>query len=427
MGIAGGYRERGAGTVPLTDTKARNAKPGGKPYKLPDFDGLHLFVAPTGLRSWRLRYKVNGRESVLVLGRYPEMGLAEARRARDEARTRIRAGAPPGAGPAVVPAVPTFEETARAWHDLNRPRWKPHHAADVLASLQVDVFPAFGAEPVDQVTGSMVIEALRAMEARGAIETARRVKQRCSQVFGFATSSGWCTADPTLGLKAALAPLPPKGHRPALLSLGEARGLIAAMDTAAGQPAVKVGLRFLALTAARPGEVAGLRWAELHGLEGPAPEWRLPPERTKITHYRAKAADAHIVPLAPAVVECIEAIRPLTGRSPFVFPNAINMRRPMSENALGEMLIRLGYQGRHVPHGWRSTFSSVMNELRPADRQVIDLMLAHVPKDRVEAAYNRAKHSARRRELAEAWAALLLDGAVPAADLVSGPRRRSGG
>lgn len=381
-----------------------------------DGGGLHLFMSPTGVRSWRFRYEREGREQTAVLGRYPEMGLADARRARDDTRSRLKSGG--GDGPATAP---TFEAAAREWHDLNRPRWKASHAAGVLESLEEDVFPKIGADLVDRIGSTRILEVLRAIERRGAVETARRVKQRCSAIFGYAIAKGSASVDPTAGLKAALAPLPPKGRRPALATLEEARALIRAIDASTAKPIVRVASRFIALTAARPGEVAGLRWDELH-LDGKA-EWRLPPERTKIVTERAKAATVHIIPLSPAAVACLEVIRPLTGRAPFVFPNLLSMLRPMSENALGDLLERLGYRGRHVPHGWRSTFSTVLNERFPADRQIIDLMLAHTPKDRVEAAYNRAQHMVRRRELAEAWADMLLEGAAPAVDLMTGPRR----
>ncbi|MDT7952998.1 MAG: hypothetical protein RQ966_15950 [Acetobacteraceae bacterium] len=145
-------------------------------------------MTPAGTKSWRWRVQQDGREIVKTLGHYPAMGIAEARRAREAAATAPR-------------TVPTFEAAARQWHELNKPRWKPHHAADVLA-------------------------ALRTLEQRGAVETARRVKQRCSAVFGFSIGAGWCVLDPTSGLQAALAPLPAKGRRPAVLTLKDARALI---------------------------------------------------------------------------------------------------------------------------------------------------------------------------------------------------------
>jgi integrase len=393
--------------MPLTDKQVRSAQPQEKGYRLGDSHGLHLFVTPAGMRSWRLRFEHNGKERLVSLGSYPSMGLAEARRARDVARDQAMRPTP-----VATPDAPSFEAAARAWHDTNATRWKPHHAADVLASLEAEVFAAFGTVPVDRVKPAHVLAALRPMEARGAIETARRVKQRCARVFGFAIASGWCEADPTSPLKDALAPLPAKGHRPALATLDEARTLIQAIDVASGHPATKIALRFLALTAARPGEVAGMLWAEMHG-----DMWIIPSSRMKMRIE-------HAVPLAASALDCLTTIRPLTGRSRFVFPNAFNPGRPMSENAMSQMLVRLSYQGRHVPHGWRATFSTLMNEAYPADRAVIDLMLAHVPKDAVERAYNRATHVSRRRELAEAWAAMLLDGAADAEVLLLGPRRR---
>ena len=385
---------------------------------MPDGGGLHLWVTPTGIRSWRYRHEVAGREQTLVLGRYPAMGLADARRARDAARDRVRSGLDP-AGEEAKP-VPTFETVARDWHATNAPRWKPHHAADVLESLAVEMFPAFGTVPVNKVTPAMVLAALRPMETRGAVETARRIKQRCSAVFGYAMHGGWDVSDPTTHLLPAMAPLPKKGRRPALLDLQEARKLLAMVDSAPAQPVTKVAMRFLALTAVRPGEAAGLRWNELLDLNGSAPLWLIPAGRMKMERE-------HGVPLSRQAVEALAAIRPLTGRGAFAFPNLRNSRQQMSENALGFMLLRLGYKGRHVPHGWRATFSTLMNERYPGDRAIIDLMLAHQPKDAVERAYNRAEHLARRRVLAQAWADLLMESAAPAKSLLDGPRKRQPG
>jgi len=401
--------------LPLTDLKLRAAKPGPKGYRLPDGGGLHLFVTPSGVRSWRWRYEQDGQEKTLVLGRYPAMGLADARRTRDAARDRLRAGPDPAGEEAKQ--APTFEDVARGWHETNRTRWKPHHAADVLASLTAEIFPVFGAMPINKITPAMVLAALRPLETRGAVETARRIRRRCSMVFGYAMHGGWDVSDPTLHLLPAMAPLPKKGRRPALLDLTEARLLLTAVDGAPGQPATKLAMRFLALTAVRPGEAAGLRWDELRELDGPEPSWLIPAGRMKMQRE-------HLVPLPRQAVEALAAIRPLTGRGPFAFPNLRNNREPMSENALGFMLLRLGYKGRHVPHGWRATFSTLMNERYPGDRAIIDLMLAHQPKDAVERAYNRAEHLARRRVLAQAWADLLMEGAAPAASLLDGPRKR---
>ena len=170
-------------------------------------------------------------------------------------------------------------------------------------------------------------------------------------------------------------------------------------------------------------------WTEFEDLDGKAPTWRIPAAKMKLTAARkADIREEFVVPLAPAAVEAIKAIKPLTGRSRYLFPSNRSFFNVMSENAIGYLYNRAGYQGRHVPHGWRATFSTIMNELaereeRGSDRAVIDLMLAHVPKNKVEGAYNRANFMARRRELAELWAHLLLLGSQPAAQLLEGPRR----
>jgi len=163
-------------------------------------------------------------------------------------------------------------------------------------------------------------------------------------------------------------------------------------------------------------EIRGAAWAEFEGLDGAEPLWRVPAERMK-------ARREHLVPLARQAVAALEAARPLSGRGPLVFPSARHAHRPLSENAIGYLLNRAGYHHRNVPHGWRATFATVMNERHQHDRHVIDLMLAHAPRDKTESAYNRATHMARRRELTQEWADLLLEGAPDLADLV-GTRRR---
>ncbi len=172
----------------------------------------------------------------------------------------------------------------------------------------------------------------------------------------------------------------------------------------------------MALTAVRPGELRAAAWGEFEGLDGDSPVWRVPAVRMKMKRE-------HLVALSRQAVEVLMVAQSITGRCPLVFPNTRFAHRPMSENAIGYLLNRAGYHHKHVPHGWRATFSSTMNERFRADRPIIDLMLAHAPKDRVEAAYNRALHMERRRELAQEWADLLLADAAPAESLRHNPQR----
>jgi integrase len=218
--------------------------------------------------------------------------------------------------------------------------------------------------------------------------------------------------DPAATVRGAMAPVV-KGRQPAVTDLAEAQ---AAVEAIPAHPTTKLASRLLALTVVRPGELRGARWIEFEGLEGAEPLWRVPA-------IRMKMKKDHLVPLSRQAVEVLAAIRPLTGRGALVFPSTRHAHLPMSENAIGYLLNRAGYHSRHVPHGWRATFSSLMNEAHRVDRQVIDLMLAHVPADKTEAAYNRAQHMSRRRELAQLWADMLLDGAMEVREVLHGRRR----
>jgi integrase len=419
----------------LTDIQAKAAKPQDKPYKLADEKGLYLFVAPTGLRSWRMKYRFMGKEKVLTFGPYPEVKLGTAREKRDTARAVLRDGRDPGmekkiaAAAGAADAENTFETVAIAWHDLHKSKWSPTHTNDVIDSLRRDVFPKLGALPICLITPGMVLETLRAIENRPAIETARRVRQRMSGVFVYAIASGIGQSDPAAIVRSAMKPLPPKGRHPALETFADVWALLSAAEVAPASPVTKIASRLLALTAARPGVLRKAEWSEFEGLDGDAPIWRVPAAKMKLTAARkADIREEFVIPLAPAAVEAIDAMRRLTGRSRYLFPSNRSFNKAMSENAIGYLYNRVGFQGRHVPHGWRATFSTLMDEqaereARSSDRAVIDLMLAHVPKNKVEGAYNRAGFMPRRRELANLWAQQLLAHHAPALQLLEGPRK----
>lgn len=413
----------------LTDAKARNAKPKAAPYYLADGRGLSLYVSPAGSKLWRFRYRFGGKPKTLTFGEYPGLALVDAR----ERHARARQALHDGRDPAIVEqdnrevqarrAADTFERVAREWHSMTNSRWTDVHSGNVLDSLEKDVFPSLGDKPLRDITPAMVIEVLRAVEARSAFETARRIRQRMSMVFGYAIAGGRCDADPAAIVEQALAPLPPKGRQPAVKTLEEARQVLVATESIPASPITKLAMRFLALTVVRPGTLASTPWDELSDLDADEPVWRIPAARMKLKKaFKGDETRDHLVPLPPSAIEILKALKPLTGRSPFLFPNDRHIRKPMSENALGYLLKRAGYSGTHVPHGWRSTFSTVMNERRRHDRSAIDLMLAHVPKDAVEAAYNRAEHMKLRREIAEEWARLLLKNLPPASELLNGRR-----
>lgn len=413
----------------LTDKNIKGAAPKDKAYKLYDAAGLHLVVTPSGGKLWRMRYQFGGKEKLLSFGPYPDLTLAAARAARDEAKAALREGRDPGQAKRQRKAAATtgddsFEAVAREWHELNKARWTPDHAARTLISLELDVFPAIGPMHIAEIMPADVLAPLRQVEQRDAIDTARRIRQRISAVFDYAFSTGRRQDNPAAIVKGAMQPIVKRGKQPAIIDLDQAREMLQKVESEPGHPVTKLALRILALTAVRPGTLATTPWTEWARLDAVAPLWHIPAERMKLRlKHKDDSAKDFFVPLARQTIEAIKALRQITGRGPLAFPNARHAHKPMSENAMSNALKRVGYFGEHVPHGWRSTFSSVMNERYLADRAVIDLMLAHIPKDNVERAYNRAQHMTRRRELAQAWADLLLEDVQPAAALLEGPRR----
>lgn len=423
----------------LTDAQARKAPAKDRDYKLADANGLHLFVTRSGSKSWRMKYRFAGKEKRLTFGLYPEVSLSEARDRRDAARRLIRDNIDPalekqrGKLAVAAQAEQTFEKLARQWHENVKSCWSEVHAADVLRSLERDIFPEIGSVPIAQLDTQLVLAALRKIENRGSIETARRCRQRMSAVFGYGLSEGHCTSDPAAAVTKAMKPLPKKGRQPALTDLDAVRKVLIAAEEAAASPVTKLASRLLALTAVRPGVVLGAGWSEFEDLDGAEPLWRIPAARMKLKLERKDEEQFdHLVPLPPQAVDVINAVRRLTGRSPFVFPNMRHSHKPMSENAIGYLYNRVGFHGQHVPHGWRAAFSTIMNERaeragRPTDGRVIDLMLAHMPKEKVEAAYNRAAFMDRRREIAQEWADILSEGLDRPSDLLFGARRRGNG
>lgn len=406
----------------LTDVQVRQAKPKDKPYKLTDERGLHLYITPAGSRLWRYRYEIAGKEQLLSFGPYPEVTLSEARGQRDEARQDLRDGKNPAVERHLrklkaVTGDDAFETIAREWHASRVSGWTPTHASDVITSLERDVFPTIGRLKVDDISPPIVLSVIRAVERRGANHTAVRIQQRISQVFVYGIATGRAKVDPAAVIRDAMAPLE-KGRQPAITELEPARAVLRSVETLAAFPLTKLAHRLLALTAGRPGDVRGARHAEFHDLDTPAKAlWWIPAERMKMKRD-------HIVPLAPATIEVVKAAIRLSPSRELLFPNPRRPDQPTSENAIGYLLNRAGYHHHHVPHGWRSTFSSVMNERHPKERQVIDLMLSHVKEDEVEGAYNRALHLDRRRALAVEWAGLLLEGAAPLDEVLGGPRKR---
>ncbi|HEY0626376.1 MAG TPA: integrase arm-type DNA-binding domain-containing protein [Allosphingosinicella sp.] len=419
----------------LTDLACRQAKAKEQPYKLTDGKGLYLFVTPSGFRSWRMKYRCPaGKEKTLTFGAYPEISLGEAREKRDEARALLRDGIDPSihrkqrAAAARVEAAATFERQAEEWMQREAGRWTPIYAKNVKQSLEDHVYPHIGSLPVKAVTAPLVLDIIRRIEREGKNETARRVRSRISTIFASAIAAGLADNDPAAPVQKLMTPAR-KGQFPAVTRIEDARALLTAAESIPASPVTKLASRLLALTVVRPGVLRTTPWTEWEKqqLLRPMPLWHLSAMRMKLRLDRKlQERFDFLVPLARQSIEIIEVLRELTGRAPMAFPNDRWAHKPMSENAIGYLYNRTAFRGRHVPHGWRSTFSTIMNERAQllglyGDRAIIDLMLGHLPDD-IEATYNRAAYLPRRAELAQEWADTLLEGLPPARELLKGPR-----
>lgn len=379
----------------LNETKIRTAKAREKAYKLFDERGLFLLVAPTGGRLWRFRYSVAGREKLISLGNYPDVSLKQARDRRDDARKLVANGVDPSAKRKAEKeaGAETFEAIALEW--LGKQSFRPATLEKAQWTFNDLLFPYIGSRPIHAITSPEMLAVLRRLEARDKLETATRTKQRASQVFRFAIATGRAENDPTVSLKGALKTGRTK-HHAGLTKPADVGGLLRSIDSYSGQPATEVAFKLAPMLFVRPIELRKAEWSEFD-LESDEPTWRIPAARMKM-------ARAHTVPLPTQAVELLTELKKLTGDETHVFPKLGNNKEAMSEAAITAALRRIGYtREQQTWHGFRTTASTLLNE-RGVDPDLIELQLAHKPKNEVRASYNRAERLADRRKMMQDWA-----------------------
>lgn len=383
----------------LTNNEVKNAKPREKAYKLSDGDGLFLLVAPNGSKYWRLKYYFDGKEKLLALGVYDEITLADARLKRNKARELLVKEIDPGQlkqenkRSRKIAAENSFESIAREWHEKFSIKWTPKHSARILGQFEKEIFPWLGKRPITQITAPDLLAVLRRTESRGAIETAHRAHQTCSQVFRYAIATGRAERDPAVDLRGALPPTRKKHH--ASLTNTKAIGeLLRAINDYQGHFVTKCALRLAPLLFVRPGELRHAEWSEFDFENA---EWRIPAEKMKMRV-------THIVPLSTQAISILRELQPLTGQKKYVFPCIRSLSRPMSENTVNAGLRRLGYTKEEMTgHGFRSMASTLLNE-QGWNRDAIERQLAHSERNNIRAAYNYAEYLNERKKMMQHWA-----------------------
>lgn len=398
----------------LTDAKLRSLKDPGKHF---DGAGLYLELTPAGGRYWRMKYRHGGKEKRLAFGVYPTVSLKDARDLAAIARKTLQAGDDPGElrktakAKAVHEAVNTLEAVAGDWLAHQAARWAPITLQRIHASLAVNIFATLGGRPIASIKPGEVMAAVKTIEARGASDQAGRVLQRVKSIFRWAVVHERIGSNPMLDLMPSEILMPREvQHRLALAdrALPEFLGKLAAYE---GDVHTVQALHLLILTATRPGEVRGARWAE---IDLDAALWTIPPERMKM-----KAE--HRVPLSLQAIEVLKTMQALSGGRELVFPSPFYPSKSLSENTFNSALARMGYKGAATAHGFRALFSTVANE-SDWDADVIERQLAHKERNEVRAAYHRTTYMLERAKLLQWWADY-LDKRRKGADVIELPKR----
>lgn len=405
----------------LTATAVKNAQAADKPRKLSDGGGLLLEVRPEGGKWWRWRYRFAGREKMLSLGTYPETSLQDARIKRDELAAILASGEDPSAARKVekaaqqqerskserdaagLPPAGSLEAVAREWLEtVHAAKVSDGHAERTRLRLEQDVFPWLGRAPLASVTAPMLLECLRRVEARGAIETAHRIKQACGQVFRYGIATGACERNPAADLRDALKPVVVK-HHAAITDPKRAGELLRAVADYQGHPVTRAALALAPLLFQRPGELRRAEWSE---IDLDAGLWTIPGARMKRTIQGKTTGPDHLVPLSRQAVAILRDLQPLTaGRSAFVFPSLRSAHRPMSDNAVLSALRRMGFtKDEMTGHGFRAMARTMLAERLGVDEAVIEAQLAHAVRDSLGRAYNRTEFVEQRREMMQVWA-----------------------
>ncbi|MEO3715812.1 tyrosine-type recombinase/integrase [Roseateles flavus] len=391
-----------------------------KPRKISDGGGLVLDVRPTGAGWWRLRYWLAGKERMLSLGTYPDTSLAQARVKRDEARRLVADGQDPSAvrqeakaetkrkrqaerlADAGLPPEGSFEAVAREWlKTVHEVKVSANHAERTRIRLEQDAFPWIGRCPIAEIEAPELLQALRRVEARGAIETAHRIKDACGQVFRYGIAIGACSRNPAADLRDALQPVQ-TSHHAAIVDPVQVGKLLRDMQDYQGNAATRAALSLSALLLLRPGELRHMEWAWLD-LESAT--LTVPAEVMK--RKKADKADGppHLVPLASQAVAILTDLQALTGSGRYVFPALTSKQRCMSENTVRSALRRLGYGNDDMTaHGFRATARTMIAERLGIAPEVIEAQLAHAVADSLGRAYNRTQYLDQRKAMMQAWA-----------------------
>ncbi|EIX9473560.1 tyrosine-type recombinase/integrase [Klebsiella pneumoniae] len=388
--------------MPLNDMQIRRAKPEAKAYTLGDGQGLSLLIEPNGSKSWRFRYRYAGKPKMISLGVYPTITLADARSRRDDARKLVAEGKNPSEVrkeqkiALQKESESAFEKIATEWHQMKSTKWSEGYASDIMEAFKNDIFPYIGARPIGEIKPLELLNVLRKIEKRGALEKMRKVRQRCSEVFRYAIATGRAEFNPAADLSSALE-VHQSNHFP-FLKADEIPDFLRALDSYTGSRLVQIATKLLMITGVRTIELRAALWSEFD-LDNAI--WEIPAERMKMRR-------PHLVPLSTQALDLLNELKIMTGNYCHVFPGRNDPNKPMSEASINQVIKRIGYGGQLTGHGFRHMMSTLLHE-QGFDSSWIEIQLAHVDKNSIRGTYNHAQYLEKRRGMLQWYSSILTE------------------
>ncbi len=382
---------------PLSATQVKTAKPKNKSYKLSDGRSLYLLVTPSGGKLWRMDYRFDAKRKTLSLKSYPDITLADARKARDDAHRLIANGIDPNEVKKSKKVFKqekseTFKVIAIEWHTVFKGKWTEKHSERLLTRLEQDFFPFLGDIPIKEIKAPALLEVLRRVEIRS-VEQAHKLRGTCNQIFQYAIASGRIESNPAAGLQGILRPIKHK-HMAAPTEPKAVAQLLRAIDGFTGSFVVKCALQLAPMLFVRPGELRKAEWSEINFEKA---EWSIPA-------HKMKMKQPHLVPLSTQAVAVLKKIHLLTGAGQYVFPSRNSPLKPMSDNTINASLRRLGFDKDEISgHGFRAMARTMIHEILHFNPDAIEAQLAHAVPDRLGRAYNRTQHLVERQKMMQEW------------------------
>lgn len=389
--------------MPLNDMQIRRAKPEAKAYTLGDGQGLSLLIEPNGSKSWRFRYRFAGKPKMISLGVYPTITLADARSRRDDARKLVAEGKNPSEVrkeqkiALQTESESAFEKIATEWHQMKSAKWSVGYASDIMEAFQNDIFPYVGTRPVGEIKPLELLNVLRKIEKRGALEKMRKVRQRCSEVFRYAIATGRAEFNPAADLSSALE-VHQSNHFP-FLKADEIPDFLRALNSYTGSRLVQIATKLLMITGVRTIELRAALWSEFD-LDNAI--WEIPSERMKMRR-------PHLVPLSTQALDLLNEIKIMTGNYRYVFPGRNDPNKSMSEASINQLIKRIGYGGKVTGHGFRHSLSTILHE-QGYESVWIEMQLAHVDKNNIRGTYNHALYLSQRNIMMQWYSNYILKG-----------------